>query len=655
MCTQMKWLQAGWANLHLRGKGLVVVAIPLIALFAASWFLYQAQGDVARTQSATRRIFAVRDQVRTVETLLLDAETGIHGFGLTGRRSFLKPFNEAFARLPKALNNLVDLVGGNASQQARATRVRFLAGNKLEVMAELRGAYLEESAVSPARRQRLFRQSNRVMEELRTEIAAMRAGAERRLDIRLAEVEAARQQQVVATGAVIALGLIGGLVVALLFATGIVRRVERLQDNAGRLAGEQPLVSLPPGEDEIGRLGRALEAAAALLAEREQKMSEAKEEAEKANRAKSDFLSRTSHELRTPLNSVLGFAQLLEMGDLGAQERQSVTQITNAGRHLLDLINDVLDIARIEAGGMSIAPDAIRVQEVVTEAVDLIRPLAQQQGVEVDTDLEEVSDRFVIADKQRLNQILLNLLSNAIKYNHPGGQMKITCSVSELDRIRFEVADSGRGMNAQQLERLFTPFDRLGAERFDVQGAGIGLALSNLLAGLMNSEIEVESQPGRGSTFWFDLPASGSADASEQRIGTRDPSEVVSVPETFTILYIEDNRSNLELVEQVLTRRPGVRLLAATSGGLGLELARKYDPDIVLLDLHLPDVKGLDVLRDLKQNPATRGLHVIALSADASPTMTRRAHEAGADEYLTKPLDVRRFLELIDESLSLSR
>jgi PAS domain S-box-containing protein len=382
----------------------------------------------------------------------------------------------------------------------------------------------------------------------------------------------------------------------------------------------------------------------------EEALRRAKIAAENADRAKSEFLSRMSHELRTPMNSILGFAQLLARKPLPDDQMRSVDHILKGGRHLLNLINEVLDIARIEANRQQLSLEPVRTDAVVQEALSLIRPLAVQRGCTVEPFVAS-PDLFVRADRQRLTQVLLNLLSNAVKYNRPAGRVSILVEHggdAAARRLRIGVRDTGFGIAAQDVARVFEPFERLGAERTGEEGTGLGLALSRRLVEAMGGVLTVNSVPGSGSTFWVELDVdvapverfsrAGRAAAAVAAAGSLPPA---------TILYIEDNLANLSLVETILDAEPAIRLLPALQGQLGHELACEHRPDLILLDLHLPDMPGTEVLRKLQSNARTRDIPVVVISADAMHGSVRQLLASGARAYLTKPLDVDRFLETL--------
>jgi len=366
----------------------------------------------------------------------------------------------------------------------------------------------------------------------------------------------------------------------------------------------------------------------------------AKEAAETADRAKSAFLSRMSHELRTPLNAILGFAQLLDTGTISGPDLAKVHHILKGGRHLLALIDEVLDISRIEADKLSLSCEAVSVLAVVTETTDLMKPIAAQEGISVFVQ-SCPDDVFVHADHQRLKQVVLNLLSNAVKYNHPEGSVSVSWAAMG-PVIQLFVSDTGMGMSADRTASLYTPFERLGAEHTSVQGTGLGLALAKRLVEAMDGTIEVESTPDVGTRFTVNLPASAPPTA---RVVTdvRAPASGL----VHTVLYVEDNLASLGLIEHMLADRTDVKILSAMQAGLGLQLARVHRPDVILIDLDLPDMSGEQLLDRLRSDPRTRDIPVAVLSADVSSPRRRRVLAGGAAAYLIKPLDLSEFDRMV--------
>jgi PAS domain S-box-containing protein len=380
---------------------------------------------------------------------------------------------------------------------------------------------------------------------------------------------------------------------------------------------------------------------------------DARDEAQRANEAKSEFLSRMSHELRTPLNAILGFGQLLALEQLEDAAQARVERILRAGHHLLELINEVLDITRIEAGGQALSLEPVHCCDPLVDALELVRPLAVERGIELVSDMHGGLHRYVLADSQRLKQVALNLLSNAIKYNRAGGIVRTYFNERVPGRLRLLVVDTGPGLDREQAARVFLPFERLAADSTDIEGTGLGLALSRSLAQAMGGWVDIEhSAPGEGSAFFVELPL-----VDRPAVTAAESARLVSQPYTWDlgaarILYVEDNLSNLELVESILARSPGVELIPAMQGSLALDLAARHDPDLVLLDLDLPDLAGEEVLRLLRADSRTDSIPVIVLSADATPAQLARMQGEGIVAYLTKPLNIGLFLETLRAALA---
>ncbi len=382
-------------------------------------------------------------------------------------------------------------------------------------------------------------------------------------------------------------------------------------------------------------------------------LREAKAAAEQANKAKSEFLSRMSHELRTPLNAILGFTQVLQMDALSEDQQDSLHHILNGGRHLLNLINEVLDLARIESGNMTLSPEPILVRLAVLEAVDTMRVLAAERAITLSLDIDALDEHTIIADQQRLKQVLFNLLSNAIKYNRANGQIMVSGQLTANATLRIAISDTGCGIDPAYAANMFKPFERLGAQTSGIEGTGLGLALSKNLVHAMHGQLDYMSIPGAGTTFWLEFPLNTSSTAEEQRPASTDQVQIKPHTTTINVLLIEDNLSNLRLIERLLHPTLGFNITAAMQGQLGLDLALQHQPDIILLDLHLPDMHGEDVLKRLKLDSATTAIPVVVITADATVRQSDRLLGGGAHAYLAKPLDVPLFLTTINDILGL--
>ncbi|MFA5882349.1 MAG: ATP-binding protein [Acidimicrobiia bacterium] len=389
----------------------------------------------------------------------------------------------------------------------------------------------------------------------------------------------------------------------------------------------------------------------AEIVQRSRELQDANRELRRANTAKSEFLSRVSHELRTPLTAILGFGELLSLSALDVEQLEWSEMILTAGRHLHALLDDVLDVSRIESGDLSLSLEPVSVTALLTETSDLVGPLAAANGIRIEVDAAAGAAAYLFGDHQRVRQVLLNLASNAVKYNRPDGTTTLRVALPSDDRIRIEVIDTGRGLGDDDLGRLFVPFERLDSAERGIEGTGLGLALSRRLTESMGGQIGATSTPGVGSTFWVEFSAVEPAAIDATRHAEKGSVSARRYPGPKTVLYVEDLVANVRLIDQILKRRPDVKLVPAMLGGTALELAREFSFDLVLLDLHLPDVGGEEVLARLRSDPTTDAIPVVVLSADATGRQFDRLIAAGAADYLTKPISVRRLLEVVDRFL----
>jgi len=391
-----------------------------------------------------------------------------------------------------------------------------------------------------------------------------------------------------------------------------------------------------------------------MLQENNIELAGAKAAAEKANLAKSEFLSSMSHELRTPLNAVLGFAQVMasDIPPPSSAQKLSIDQILQAGWYLLRLINEILDLAMIESGKVTLSKESMSLTDVLRDCQAMIAPQANPRGIEMTFPSFE-NPFYVHADRTRVKQVLINLLSNAVKYNRSGGAVTVKCEVTHAYQVRVSVMDTGFGLTPDQLDQLFQPFNRLGQESGTEEGTGIGLVVTRKLIELMGGVLGVESTIGVGSEFWFELTASSAPKLAHEKIADgvldeRDHVERNPLSPQHTLLYVEDNPANLALVQQLVARRSDLKLLSATDGHKGIELARTYLPDVILMDINLPGVSGYGAMKILHEDPKTAHIPVLALSANAIPRDIEKGIEAGFFRYLTKPIMVREFMDALD-------
>ncbi|MDP2019109.1 ATP-binding protein [Hydrogenophaga sp.] len=385
----------------------------------------------------------------------------------------------------------------------------------------------------------------------------------------------------------------------------------------------------------------------------ELQLNDAVAAAEKANLAKTDFISNMSHELRTPLNAILGFAQLVESGTPAPTptQKRSIDQILKAGWYLLELINEILDLALIESGKLSLSEETVSLMEVLLECRAMVEPQAAQRSIGMVFPRLQVP-RHVKADRTRLKQVLINLLFNAIKYNQPGGHVSVECTTPTPGKVRISVRDTGAGLAPEQVSQLFQPFNRLGQESGKEEGTGIGLVVTQRLVHLMGGTIGAESTLGVGSEFWIEMDQATAPGLPLVHEVEPSQDEVEHDTAQQTVLYVEDNPANLELVEQIIARRSNLRLLGAADASLGIEFARVYRPAVILMDINLPGISGIEAMKILRADPVTARIPIIALSANAVPRDIHRGLEAGFFNYITKPIKVSQLMDALDAALA---
>lgn len=387
----------------------------------------------------------------------------------------------------------------------------------------------------------------------------------------------------------------------------------------------------------------------------EERVIQAKEQAEQANRAKSEFLSSMSHELRTPLNAILGYTQLFEYdGNLKPQQIENVREIRKAGEHLLQLINDVLDLAKIESGNMTVSLEPVLVSRLISECFTLVQPQADAKGIRLVATVAQFNNTYVVADNVRVKQVLLNLLSNAVKYNHVGGEVEVQLSMQEGQELRISVRDTGRGIPIQRQNEVFQPFNRLSAENSNIEGSGVGLVITKQLVEMMKGKLDFVSAEGVGTTFWIDFPvATEWNDEPIKKLSSNKDytPATLNVKRRCKVLYVEDNPTNVRLLQQIFDRYPQLELEVAEEAFLGIYKARSLNPDLVILDINLPGMDGYEVLSVLKNDPSIAAVPVIGLSANAMPYDVERGRKAGFFDYLTKPVDIHRLIDVFNKLL----
>jgi signal transduction histidine kinase/ActR/RegA family two-component response regulator len=644
---QARGLRKWWLDRSLRAKGLIVVAVPLIALMGvgSANLVLQQRESAQRTVSINARSLATAASLMLADAL--NAETGVRGYAAARDPLFLAPYNLTLTRIGADRRSLRQAAAAEGdTRQQRA--VDATTGAVLSELAQLRSAV--RSGVSVGSFRPALEREKATMDRLRRQVGSLADGPAALVAIQHNKIIALQSRIKLLDIVGLVLGLLAGLAGVALFTSGIARRVAVEAANARRLGEGQPLEPIVHAGDEIGQLGESLFRAEALLASRAAELTAARDAAVQATQAKNTLLSSTSHELRTPLNSILGFAQLLQMSQLSDEDNDGVTRILGAGRHLLALINELIDIARIESGDLSLSVEPVLVRPLIEEAGQLMAPIAAERSIRIIQDCTHPA-LAVRADRQRLSQVLVNLISNAVKYNHRDGSITLSCRTEGTGHTVIVVSDTGPGLSPEHIERIFIPFERVGAEQTAVEGTGIGLPLARSLTEAMGGQLTASSVLGQGAAFTVSLPRAPDLVLVPAPGPAPDPPAAgprARAGAAISILYIEDNQANVEVVSRFLHARPDARLTSAASGRAGLEYAAGDRPDLILLDLHLPDLHGDQVLSELKADPATAAIPVVVLSADASLGVIHRLLAGGALAYLTKPIELAELGALLD-------
>jgi signal transduction histidine kinase/CheY-like chemotaxis protein len=645
--VQTHGIRQWWLNRPVRTKGLIVVAVPMIALLglASANLLLQRNESNERSMSTH-----ARNMDDTASQLLADAvngETDIRGYAATRDPLFLAPYTLTLTRIGAERRSLREaaVTEGDGGQQRT---VDATTGKVLVQLAQLRSAIsvgTSDRNLLPA-----LENGEATMDLLRHQVASLVVGPTALVAVEHNKITTLQTRTELLDIAGLVVGLLAGLVGVALFTSGVASRIGVNAENARRLGEGLPIEPTFPAGDEIGLVYKSHLRAEALLTRRTAELTAARDAAMRATQAKNSFLSSTSHELRTPLNSILGFAQLLQMSELSEEDSDGVDRILGAGRHLLALINELIDIARIESGDLGLSLEPVLVRPLIEECSQLMAPIAAERSIPIIRDRAHPA-LAVYADRQRLAQVLVNLISNAIKYNHRGGTITISCAEEGTGQVNIVVTDTGPGLTPDDLERIFVAFERLGAEQTAVEGTGIGLPLARALTEAMKGHLTVSSVFGQGAAFTVSLPR------APDLIHVPAPSPALAAPAAgphappgagLSILYIEDNPANIEVIARFLRGKPNTRLVSATSGRTGIEYAVRDLPDIILLDLNLPDLQGDEVLNELKADPVTAAIPVMVLSADASRGVIHRLLADGAFAYLTKPIELAELSELLD-------
>lgn len=625
-----------WQHFSLSRKGLIVIVLPLALLVASLSSLYLRELHLSQLENKLRIALQNQHDIQTVHTQLLEASTGVRDYLLTSDKHFLTIFYRAEKQLPNILSKLRGQLE-NTKQLQRLNIIQPLVEenlNNLKYLANDGSDHASDFLIAQFKLQvnSLDRLRNEI-EQLNAEEAALIANEQK-------IVTKQRQDNFLITLWAGLIGIIGAIIAMLTFSQTIVKRIKTIRDNADRLAHGEALNLVSTSEDELGQLNNALNHASALLIKNTQAATIAKKEAEEANKAKSMFLSRTSHELRTPLNAISGFAQLLEHELADGNNRNYASMIKSAGDHLLKIINEVLDIARIESGEMSLTLTPIAINPLLEEAIQYSAPMGKMRDIAITQHLEH--DLVGMVDRQKLLQVILNLLSNAFKYAPVDSTVQVN-AFQRHDRIIVEVFDEGTGIPPDLKSRLFTPFDRLGAEQSKIEGTGLGLALCKQIMHALGGSINVGNH---SSLFWIEFKAASSEDKPIINPSLANPqTRSTKAVEKQAVLYVEDNASNRSLVEAIVKRQKHLQLYCVATVREAKYLLSQTHFSLAMIDLNLPDDTGENLVKCMKADPQLAKIAIMILSADAMQATIDRLNNLAIDAYITKPLNIAEFTQ----------
>lgn len=644
MRSLLKSFGNAWRNLSLALKGMIVILLPLSVLLASIGFLYHSEQQLSKLENELKISLENQRDIQAVHTQLLESSTSVRDFLLTGDKQFLNNFDRVETTLPAMLSKLESELETKA-QQARLRHIQQLVMQNLRNLRALAQNDTEEASDYLIGQ---FKAQVSSLNALEVEIETLNIKEAELVNLDQQRIALARKRNFNITLFAVLAGILGSLLAVWVFSGTIVKRVRLLRDSARHLAKAEPLNLPSSSRDELGQLSNELDHASQLLADNIQQTKQAQLEAERANQSKSMFLSRTSHELRTPLNAILGFAQLLQSELAQGESQQKATQIKQAGDHLLKLIDEVLDIAKIESGKENFALQPVEINTLLHEAIAYIASLGRIRDIEIE---HNIAPHLIgLADRQKLLQVVLNILSNALKY----GPVDSIVSVRAFQRAKhiiIEVFDEGTGIPEDLKSRVFTPFDRLGAEQSKIEGSGLGLALSKQIMLAMQGDIEIDKHQ---SLFSIVLRSAESRAAITRQpepptFETPHATPATSIKNQHRILYVEDNLSNRTLVETILRRHVGLQLTCANNIKEAQHFLQHLPLDLVVIDLNLPDGSGETLVAEIQGGRYGEAMPIMILSANAVPETIQRLKQMGVACYLTKPLDIAEFTQQVNQ------